>query len=49
MITVELVGKLTAPERDELAAEVERLAPFRGAERAELVKCPVPTRMWRNW
>ena len=35
-VTVELFGKLTAAQKDELAAEAERLAPFRGAETAEL-------------
>lgn len=35
-VTVEPLGKLTAATRDELAAEAERLAPFRGAETAEV-------------
>ncbi len=36
-IGVEPLGRLTAAVRDALAAEAERVAPFRGAERAELV------------
>jgi hypothetical protein len=36
VVTVEPLGKLTAAAKDELAAEAERIAPFRGAETAEL-------------
>jgi hypothetical protein len=36
LVTVEPLGKLSAATRDGLAAEAERLAPFRGAETAEL-------------
>jgi hypothetical protein len=36
LVTVEPPGKLRAAARDELAAEVERLAPFRGAETGQL-------------
>ena len=36
LITVEPLGELTPSRRDELAAEAERLAPFRGAERADV-------------
>jgi len=36
LVTLEPVGALPARARDELAAEAERLAPFRGAETAEL-------------
>jgi hypothetical protein len=36
LVTVEPSGKLRAAARDELAAEVERLAPFRGAESGQL-------------
>ena len=36
MVTVEPLGKLAAAAKDELAAEAERVAPFRGAETAEL-------------
>ena len=36
VVTVEALGKLTAAAKDELAAEAERIAPVRGAERAEL-------------
>jgi Winged helix DNA-binding domain len=36
LVTVEPLGKLTAAARDELAAEAERLAPFRGAEGGQL-------------
>jgi Winged helix DNA-binding domain len=36
LVTVKPLGKLTAAIRDELAAEAERLAPFRGADTAEL-------------
>ncbi|MDP1848811.1 MAG: crosslink repair DNA glycosylase YcaQ family protein [Solirubrobacteraceae bacterium] len=36
LVTVEPLGRLSAATRDELAAEAERLAPFRGAETAEL-------------
>ena len=35
-VTVEPLGRLTAPASDALAAEAERIAPFRGAETAEL-------------
>ena len=35
-VTVEPLGRLTATAKDELAAEAERIAPFRGAETAEL-------------
>ena len=36
LVTVEPLGKLPAGAKDELAAEAERLAPFRDAETAEL-------------
>jgi Winged helix DNA-binding domain len=36
VVTVEPLGELTASARDELAAEAERIAPFRGAATAEL-------------
>ena len=36
VVTVEPLGKLAAAAKDELAAEAERVAPFRGAETAEL-------------
>jgi Winged helix DNA-binding domain len=36
VVSVEALVKLTGAARDELAAEVERLAPFRGAESAQL-------------
>jgi Winged helix DNA-binding domain len=36
LVTVEPLGKLRAAARDELAAEVERIAPFRGAESGRL-------------
>ena len=36
VVTVEPLGKLTAAAKDELAAEAERIVPFRGAETAEL-------------
>jgi Winged helix DNA-binding domain len=36
VVTVEPIGKLTAAAKDGLAAEAERIAPFRGAETAEL-------------
>jgi hypothetical protein len=36
LVTVEPFGKLRAATRDELGAEVERLAPFRGAESSRL-------------
>ncbi len=36
VITVEPFDELTAAAKDELAAEAERIAPFRGAETAEL-------------
>jgi hypothetical protein len=36
VVTVEPLVKLTAAAKDELAAEAERLAPFRGAESAQL-------------
>ena len=36
VVTVEPLTKLTAAARDELAAEADRLAPFRGAESAQL-------------
>ncbi len=36
LVTVESLAKLKASVRDELAAEAERLAPFRGADSAEL-------------
>jgi hypothetical protein len=36
VVTVEPLGKLTAAAKDELAAEVERIAPFRGAESGRL-------------
>ncbi|MGH2839667.1 MAG: DNA glycosylase AlkZ-like family protein [Solirubrobacteraceae bacterium] len=36
LITVEPFGKLTPSAKDELAAEAERIAPFRGADTAEV-------------
>jgi len=36
LITVEPLCELTSSESAELAAEAERIAPFRGAETAEL-------------
>jgi hypothetical protein len=33
---VEPIGKLKAAAKEELGAEAERLAPFRGAEAAEI-------------
>ena len=36
LVTVEPLGKLTTSAKDELAAEAERIAPFRGADTAEL-------------
>jgi uncharacterized protein YcaQ len=36
VVTVEPLVKLTAAAKEELAAEAERLAPFRGAESAQL-------------
>ena len=36
LVTVEPLGELPPAIRDELAAEAERIAPFRGAETAEL-------------
>jgi hypothetical protein len=36
VITVDPLGKLTAAATDELAGEIERLAPFRGADRGDL-------------
>jgi Winged helix DNA-binding domain len=36
VVTVEALVELTGADRDELAAEAERIAPFRGAERAQL-------------
>ena len=36
-VTVEPLRELSAAERDALAAEAERIAPFRGADRAALV------------
>lgn len=36
VVTVEPIGKLAAAAKDGLAAEAERIAPFRGAETAEL-------------
>jgi hypothetical protein len=36
VVTVEPIGKLSAAAKEELAAEAERIAPFRGAETAEL-------------
>jgi len=36
LVTVEPLGKLTASAEDELGAEAERIAPFRGAETADL-------------
>lgn len=36
LVTVEALGKLTASTKDELGAEAERIAPFRGADSAEL-------------
>jgi Winged helix DNA-binding domain len=40
VVTVEPIGKLTAAAKDELAAEAERIAPFREAETAELQVTP---------
>ena len=37
VVAVEALRALTKDEREALAAEAERLAPFRGAETAELV------------
>jgi len=34
VVTVELLGRALRGRDDELAAEAERLAPFRGAERS---------------
>jgi DNA glycosylase AlkZ-like len=36
VVTVEPLGKLTSSTADELAAEADRIAPFRGAETGEL-------------
>jgi hypothetical protein len=36
LVTVESLGDLAAPAKDELAAEVERTAPFRGADTGAL-------------
>jgi hypothetical protein len=36
LITVEPLGKLTSAATDELAGEIERLAPFRGADSGDL-------------
>jgi hypothetical protein len=36
VVTVEPLGRLTSSATDELAAEAERIAPFRGAETGEL-------------
>jgi hypothetical protein len=36
VVSVEPLGKLTKAEKEELAAEAERIAPFRGAETGEL-------------
>jgi hypothetical protein len=36
VVTVEALLKLTAAASDELAAEAERIAPFRGAESVQL-------------
>jgi hypothetical protein len=36
VVTVEPLGKLTSSTTDELAAEADRIAPFRGAETGEL-------------
>lgn len=36
LVSVEPLGELSASTEDELAAEAERLAPFRGVETAEL-------------
>lgn len=36
LVTVEPLGRLTRATKDELAAEAERLAPFRGAANAEV-------------
>jgi hypothetical protein len=36
MISVEPLGKLTTSAKDELAAEAERIAPFRGADASQL-------------
>lgn len=36
VVTVEPLGRLTKAAREELAAEAERIAPFRGADKGEL-------------
>jgi hypothetical protein len=36
VVTVESLGRLTAAAKDELRHETDRIAPFRGAETAEL-------------
>jgi Winged helix DNA-binding domain len=36
LVTVEPLGELTVSAKDDLAAEAERIAPFRGAETAEV-------------
>jgi hypothetical protein len=40
-ITVEPLGTLTRSAKDELAAEAERVAPFRGADTAEVRTAPL--------
>jgi Winged helix DNA-binding domain len=40
LVTVEPLGKLAPATRDQLAAEAERIAPFRGAATAELLTEP---------
>jgi hypothetical protein len=42
VVTVEPLGELTESAREELAAEAERLAPFRGAETAAVRIAPYP-------
>ncbi len=37
LVTVEPLRELTASEQDELAAEAERIAPFRGVATGELL------------
>jgi hypothetical protein len=41
VVTVEPIGKLAAAAKDGLAAEAERIAPFRGAETAETMIGPL--------
>lgn len=41
LVTVEPVAELTASVKDELAAEADRIAPFRGAQTGELRTAPL--------